>query len=204
MDSMVETYEDIKEMIDEALDSFRRNKLGLVRAGSNNNEASGHLLQLSIGGIDVWRRLIVPDNCTLEELHKIIQAAFGWRNSMEYGFSAKDVIEESTTLKMLELDGITELHYEYGTKWTVKVIILSRYETPDTRPVRCITGSGSAPPEFIVGPVKFKRVLASLESRNEIERARARQELGSGFSYDEFDLETCNLNLKSLGSKIKF
>ena len=203
LDSMVETYEDIKEQIDEALDSLRRNKFGLVRAKTNLNETKGRLLQFSISGIDVWRRLIVPENCTLEELDKIIQAAFGWCNSKDFKISAEKTLELDTTLKSCELDGIMELHYEYGTKWTVKVIILSRCETPDSRPVRCLTGAGAAPPDFIGGPIKFKKMLSALESKSDLERIRAKQQLGAEFMYGEFDLEICNQKLNSLASEKK-
>ncbi|MCL2008610.1 MAG: plasmid pRiA4b ORF-3 family protein [Treponema sp.] len=193
LDSMVETYEDIKELIDEALESFRRNKLGIVRAGSN--EGKGRLLQFSIGGIDVWRRLIVPEDHTLQDLHKIIQTVFGWNETHSYTFIAGITLSPQLSIKTLELRGLKELIYEYGTKWTVRIMILSKHETPDSRPVRCVTGAGASPPEHIEGPVKFKKILSAIESRNDLERIRAKQELGGDYIYDDFDIDLCNKSL---------
>jgi len=207
LDSMIETYADIKELIDEAMESFRRNKLAVIRVGSNLGTVKERLVQLSIGGIDVWRRIIAPENLILRELHKIIQTVFGWHSSQAYKFSAEKTPAEGPGRKELdpeirlqdleELD-IIELLYEYGTKWTVRVMFLSRSETPVTKPVRCIAGAGIAPPEFIDGPLKFRRVLAALENGNDMDRLNARQELGSEFIQGEFDLDSCNRNLNAL------
>jgi hypothetical protein len=198
LDSMIDTYEDIKQLIDEALNSFRRNKLAIIRAGSNSDLVTERLLQLSIGGIDVWRRLIVNESCSLGELHQIIQTGFGWRNTQEFVFRADSKgLDVDTRLTELAARNIVELLYEYGTKWIVRIMILSRYESPGSKSVRCVAGAGAAPPEFINGPLKFRRAVSALESGNDIERLDARQELGLEFTPGEFDLDACNRNLNT-------
>ena len=203
LDSMIETYEDIKAMIDEALDSFRRNKLSVIRAGSSAETVTERLLQVSIGGIDVWRRLIVPESCPLAELHRIIQTVFGWRDSQDHRFSAEkeETLDGETLISDLEDRSVIELLYEYGQKWTVRIMILSRYETPGSRPVRCVAGAGAAPPEFIGGPLKFRKALFALESGNDMDRLGARQELGTEFTPDDFDINVCNRLLNTVFSK---
>jgi hypothetical protein len=196
LDSMVETYEEVKELIDEALESFRRNRIAVLRSGSEL--VPERLLQLSIGGTDTWRRVIVPEYCTLEELHRIIQTVFGWNENKPYKFSADCQLDEKTLVEDLEALSVVELLYEYGTKWNVKVIILSRQEVPGPKPVRCVAGAGAAPPEFISGPVKYRRLLSALESGNDSERQSARQEVGPDFVPGEFDLEACNRLLCSV------
>ena len=227
LDSMLETYEDIKELIDEALDSFRRNKLTLIRTDSNSAAVSERLLQVSIGGIDVWRRLIVADSCTLAELHLIIQAVFSWRNSHTFKFCTENIpakeikpaketklgkiisfkkepapgeIDLHVRISDIEAQSVSELRYEYGTKWNVRIMILSRHESPASKPVRCVAGAGSAPPEFINGPLRFRRLLSALESGNDMERSSARQELGPDFMPGEFDLDACNRGLAALAA----
>jgi hypothetical protein len=195
LDSMIETYEEVKELIDEALESFRRNRIAVIRSGSE--VVTERLLQLSIGGTDTWRRIIVPEYCSLGDLHKIVRTVFGWSGTEAYKFSAENGLVPKTTIKELEEANIVELLYEYGTKWNVRVIILSRQDTPGPKPVRCVAGAGAAPPEFIPGPVKYRRLLYALESGNDAERQGARQEVGPDFVPGEFDLEACN---KLLGS----
>jgi len=197
LDSMIETYEEVKELIDEALESFRRNRIAVIHSGSE--VVTERLLQLSIGGTDTWRRIIVPEYCALGELHRIIQTVFGWSNTEAFKFNAESDLDPKTTIKELEETNTVELLYEYGTKWNVRVIILSRQDTPGRKPVRCVAGAGAAPPEFIQGPIKYRRLLYALESGNDAERQGARQEVGPDFVPGEFDLEECN---KLLGSII--
>ena len=225
LDSMVETFDDVKELIDEALNIFRRNKLAVVRSGKDT--VTERLLQFSIGGIDVWRRLLVAETCTLLELHHIIQTVFSWQNRETFRFTtggnprafASNTIEPlrvfaekdrfqkepvtegmdlNTQIEELVAKNLIELLYEYGTKWTVKIIILSRHDTPGGRPARCVAGDSAAPPEFIEGPVKFKRLLSAFESGNDLERQSAKQKLGPDFDPGEFDLEACNRSLNTV------
>ena len=195
LDSMIETYEDMKELIDDALGSFRRNKLAVIRSGVNFGKINERLIQLTIGGTDVWRRIIIDENRTLAELHQIIQTVFGWHNSQSFRYSDGDEFDGKTRIHELAAANVNELLYEYGTKWTVKIMILSRQETPAKRPVRCVAGSGAAPPEFVAGPLKFRRLVSALESGNDMERLGARQELGTDFVPDDFNLDACNRRL---------
>jgi hypothetical protein len=195
LDSMIETYEDIRELIDESLESFRRNKLTLVRPGSALG--SERLIQLSVGGTEVWRRVIIPESSRLEELHRIIQVIFGWKNSQIHQFSSEKVLDTNPSIKELGDIGIMELLYEYGSKWTVRVMFLSRYETNEKKPVRCVAGAGAAPPEYVGGPLRFRRFISALEGGNDAERRGAAEELGKDFRPEDFDLAACNQRLNS-------
>ena len=209
LDSMIETYEDIKELIDEALDGFRHNKLAVIHAGGNSNLVTERLIQINIGGIDIWRRVIVPKSFTLTYLHHIIQKVFGWRYSQDFrflieknpdkdGINGEEEPVSDTIIEALEERDFKEIIYEYGTNWTVRIMLISKYETVGIKPVRCVAGAGAAPPEFINGPVKFRKILTALENGNEIERQNARQVLGFEFTPGEFDLGACNSRLNSL------
>jgi hypothetical protein len=206
LDSMIETYEDIKELIDEALDSFRRNKLSVVKGSKPAN--AGRLVQVSIGGVSVWRRIIVPEKASLEDLHRIIQTVFGWQDSWPHRFGTEKAQgpgagaldkkpERETLLRDLGAGGIVEMLYEYGSRWTAKIILLSRYEGEAAERVRCVTGAGAAPPEHIEGPLRFRKFLSALERGNETERRGALRELGPDFDPEAFDMEACNRLLNS-------
>ena len=221
LDSMIETYEDIKELIDEALDNFRRNKLAVIRAGSNSDTVKEKLVQISINSIDVWRRLIIPEQCTLGELHHIVQKSLGWRDLSDFRFSTgkgterlphenstdnsdENILDQNTCIGALKEQNINELLYEYGTNWIVRIMILSNYESPGKKPVRCIAGAGVPPPEFIEGPVKFRKILSALEYGNDLERLGAQRELGSEFIPGDFDLDACNRSLNTILSINEF
>ena len=201
LDSMVETYDDLKELVDEALTSFRRNKFSVIRPGSTHENITERLLQLSISSIDVWRRIIVPGNFNLAELHEIIQAVFKWRNTQNFQFCETTPVfrrlESTVCITELEKRGRIELLYEYGANWTVRIMLLSSYETAGQKNIRCVAGAETAPPEHITGPLRFKKLVSALDSGNEIERLAARQELGLEFDPDDFALEVCNRNLNA-------
>jgi hypothetical protein len=201
LDSMIETYEDIKELIDDALDSFRQNNLSVVRGTRKGGGIEWRIVQLSLGGADVWRRVVLPENCPLQELHGIIQALFGWEGGYPFYFALEEQggqerLELDLSLGDLDLGGGNSLLYEYGSKWTVKILILSRYDEDEgALDVRCVAGSGSAPPEYVDGPMRFRRYIVALENGAEAERKLALRELGEHFDPKAFDLEACNRRL---------
>ena len=203
LDSMVETFGEIKEMIDEAMNNYRRSNLQLVKSGDNVRNEAWQTVQLSVGGTEIWRRALVPGSGTLKDLHKIIQIGLGWKGVSPYRFyiegpGGMDRKIFNNTMKIKEIcsQGVTELQYEYGTVWNVKVIFISPYqpETKETR--RIIAGEGAAPPETICGPLRFRKLLAAMTGGSDAERNAALQELGADFDPFSFDLEKCNKNLK--------
>jgi hypothetical protein len=198
LDSMIETYEDMRSLIDEALENYRKNRFSLVKAGPD--KSAEWLLQLTIGGTGVWRRLMLSEDSTLDELHRIIQNCFEWNNSQVYQFRGEDILDNGVTIKELAEQGQMEFFYEYGTKWTVRIMFLTRYEITEKKCVRCITGAAAAPPENIGGPLRYKRLVSALNGRNDFERLSAERELGPGFNPDGFDMDACNRNLSSVFS----
>jgi hypothetical protein len=122
LDSMIETYEDIKELIDDALDSFRRNNLSVVKPGAADKAPVWRTVQLGLSGADVWRRLVLPESCSLQELHRVIQVLFDWegercqfsvvRSSRNIGGGEQKSLNLNNTLEELNERGIIELLYE--------------------------------------------------------------------------------------------
>jgi hypothetical protein len=201
LDSMIETYEDIKDLIEDALSSFRQNNLSVVRAGKTGEDIEWRTLQISLGGADVWRRVVLSETCSLKELHRIIQALFGWKAGYSFHFSleegGRDRLDLDLSLGALYRKGGSSFLYEYGSKWTIKILFLSRHESEDASTPRCVAGSGSAPPEYIDGPMRFRRYVVALESGAEAERTLALRELGEDFEPQAFDIKACNHRLLS-------
>ncbi|MDR2739371.1 MAG: plasmid pRiA4b ORF-3 family protein [Treponema sp.] len=210
LDNMIEAYEDIKELIDDALDSFRQNNLSVVKAAKTGGGLEWRILQVSLGGTDVWRRLVVPESCRLRELHGIVQALLGWKGEYGYHFALEEQgsrnllrsvsgrLESDLTLGEIALGGGNSLLYEYGSKWTVKILLLSRYENGELQGIHCVAGAAAAPPEYIDGPMRFRRYVAALEKGADAERELAFRELGRDFDSQAFDLDACNRNLASV------
>jgi len=214
LDSMIDTFSDIKELINAAMDNFRRSNLTVIH-GSNASGQLWWMIQISISGIDTWRRAIIPHDFSMEDLHKLIQTGMGWNGSLRFRFyhdteyhndaeyrngteGHKEYLHDKIKLCEIDFRGKKELVYEYGPKWNVKVIIMSSYQPAKNESIRFITGDGLSPPEQVDGPRHFRRLLGSLEAGGNTEKQSAQRELGSDFIDAGFDLEKMNRNLRAV------
>jgi hypothetical protein len=115
----------------------------------------------------VWRRIHVPANSTLRELHGTIQVAMGWEGIHLYDFHLRAerygswelaASSPDVTLAALRLRKGAQFIYEYDLNipWRHEVRIEDRLE-PDARktyPV-CTGGRGAWLPEDCGGPESF-------------------------------------------------
>jgi hypothetical protein len=203
LENMIETYEELKEMIDKSLDNFRRGNISLVNIDHSETGAVWRTVQISIGGTDIWRRVEVPQAWSLEYIHRLIQVLFGWTSSMRHRFTVQytqftEILDEEkalrTNLNLGELSErlITEMIYEYGRTWTVKVMMLGRFEAEAGKKPRCVAGAYAAPSETVEGPLRFRRFLSALDLPAGPEKETALSYLGKDFDIEAFNLAACN------------
>ncbi|ASR01812.1 plasmid pRiA4b ORF-3 family protein [Gordonia rubripertincta] len=121
----------------------------------------------------IWRRLDVRSDISLEDLHRVVQAAFGWLDYHLYRFAlggspfdrrselflcpfdAQEGEEVGTPVAEVRLD--ETLHeqgdalryvYDYGDSWELTLQVESvREASEDTPWARCVDGRRAAPPE---------------------------------------------------------
>jgi hypothetical protein len=170
----------------------------------------------------IWRRVLVPADCTLGRLHAVIQAAMGWSDDhlhefvvdgTTYGGSNPDfpdendggLDEESVTLAGLGLRTGRRLYYEYdfGDSWE-HVITVQRLIAPAPKGwkgvPRCIAGARACPPEDCGGFMGYSHVLEILATsdRELDEDDRTFKEWLGTFDPERFDLESVNRRLASV------
>ncbi|MCL1814063.1 MAG: plasmid pRiA4b ORF-3 family protein [Treponema sp.] len=191
VDSMIETYEDVKDLINEALGNYRKNNIGLWQKTESSENASWRVIQISLGGTDIWRRLVLPDTYSLTKLAALIRSVFNW-SSEELNFNI-----ECKTIGDLSKKGISEFICEIGAMWTVKIIILSWYQAKPDERVRCVAGAGAPPPRFIDGPLRFRRFISALERGGDREQHLAKHELSRDYDPSGFDIDSCNRAIHS-------
>jgi hypothetical protein len=204
---MIDIYEEIKEMIDISRDTFRRTNLTLVKNDDTDSRA-WRTAQISIGGTDVWRRLLLPQSLDLSDLHRIILKLFDWSGLQPHKFTldyisgsdfldTEENVKENLNIKELIDNYLNELNYEYGPRWTVKIIFSPCNETNIKKPL-CVAGENSPPPERVEGPLRFRRFISALEINDEPEKEAAQNELGKNFNPAAFDINECNRHLISV------
>jgi len=156
-------------------------------------------VRVSIDRIEpqIWRRLIVPLHFNLQELHLVLQAAFGWMNAhlhefeiggLSYGdqFAEAERTEgDSRTLEEMEVrlwdftrePGTTFRYvYDMGDNWVHTVCLENHLELePAPKVARCVEGARARPPEDVGGPGGYQEFLeAVLDPSHEEHRSMLR------------------------------
>ena len=208
LESMIDTFSDIKDMLKDAMNNYRRSNLQLVHF--DNGASPGETwqtVQISVGGTDVWRRVIVPGSWKLDDMHRLIQICLDWKDTCRHCFYIpgssdldRKILDGKVKVRDIRDQGIGKLEYEYGSKWTVIIIFVSAYQPGNKETVRCVAGECASPPEKVAGPLRFRKMLGALSGGNELERRTAQSEMGADFAPGVFDKEKCNRKLHSMFS----
>lgn len=130
----------------------------------------------------VMRRVEVPLDIKLSDLHLVIQAAMPWWNYHLYEFRAQDIgwgvpdpdggfgddpldARKATLLDVLEDTGVKSLDYlyDFGDGWEHKVKIERVAEPePGVAYPRLLGASGRCPPEDVGGPWGYQEYLEAM------------------------------------------
>ena len=118
----------------------------------------------------VWRRLLVPSDTSIVQLHEVLQVAFGWEDmhlhrfeirGREYGLSLEggvlfDTDAREVRIGDLKLRRMERFTYEYDFGWIHDIRIEATLPIdPAKRYPVCVAGKCSAPPEDCGGPGAF-------------------------------------------------
>jgi hypothetical protein len=163
----------------------------------------------------IWRRILVDGSTTLDGLHEVIQAAFGWWNchlhefeigrtrygvpDPDWDFGPATLDERTARLDAVAGEGAA-LHYTYdfGDDWRHKVTVekVGPVE-PGTAVPDCIGGRRACPPEDCGGPWGYQDLLGSLGSRSGVSDARL-DFVSPDFDPEAFDPSDFALDLANL------
>lgn len=167
-------------------------------------------LKVQLAGIEppIWRRLLIPSNTKLEQLHECIQQAFGWQDNhlhvfkiagQQYGDPDNppggDFISErgtKTKLKFLDLKTGDKFVYQYdfGDDWIHEVLIES-IEAPDPNGYYpdCIGGARACPPEDCGGIPGYLHLVEAMSDSKHPAHAELLDWLGRAYDPESFDLK---------------
>ncbi|MQY18720.1 hypothetical protein NRB20_17990 [Nocardia sp. RB20] len=141
----------------------------------------------------IWRRLEVPGDIPLNELHDVIQTAFGWTNSHLYSFDTDfgtfgrpdpqlgHRADAKTTLEQVAGTVGAKLSYTYdfGDDWEHAIVV--EHSGPATASAtypRCTGGRRATPPEDCGGMWGYEKLLEILADPNHPEHADRLEWLG--------------------------
>jgi hypothetical protein len=210
LDSMSETFDDLRETIDTSIQNFRLNNFSLVKQDDDGKKNERCMtLQLSLGGTDIWRRIEVPVKIKLVLLEKIIKTVFKWSGNEKAHFISNKLfvqgivnqdktIATRNTLELLQNNGLTDILFEYGNYWTIKILFFAKNSTLMNNEIRCVAGERMAPDEKIEGPLRYRRLLNAVENGGMEDRMEAMALLGENYSVNNFVLDEVNHELSIL------
>jgi hypothetical protein len=186
--------------------------------------AVGRMLQLKVTlkgtKPPVWRRVLVDASTTLDHLHEVIQAAFGWWNYHLYEFEIGrtryaipddewDFGPPTSDARRTHLDLIATVDtsftytYDFGDDWEHAVVVERVVDgVPLAGLPACTDGRRAAPPEDSGGPGGYEQFLKVISDRSHPEHDQMVQWAGGWgggrFDPEWFDPAEFGPNLQSL------
>jgi hypothetical protein len=159
----------------------------------------------------IWRRLLVPGDVTLADLHDIIQIAFGWEDYHLHQFMVggryfgvpnpdyDDYVdmhdEQDVTLGRIIAGEGFSFHYEYdfGDDWRHQVLVekILAPEPGRDYPV-CVTGRRACPPEDVGGMWGYYQFLEAIQDPDHEEHEEYLEWVGGEFEPEAFDRDEAN------------
>ena len=162
----------------------------------------------------IWRRLEIPADTILVELHDLIQIAMGWENDHLFAFYLRPPgsrskryhswgeldLESEAPLGTVLAKRSDELIYEYdfGDSWVYRIKLEKRLPPLESAAVpRCTAGQGSCPPEDCGGISGYERMLKAIADKTHPRHDEMLAWFGDDFDSKRFDCARINKRLKS-------
>ncbi len=158
----------------------------------------------------IWRRVLIPADFALDQLHQVIQTAMGWENYHLHMFTIdgnrySDAITDpdgelgtidETKYKLHQLisgEGFRfEYEYDFGDGWDHRLLVEKILTVqPDVRYPTCIKGKRNCPPEDVGGIWGYEEFLKAIQDPNHPQHADYMEWRGMHDS-EAFDLEKIN------------
>lgn len=175
-------------------------------------------IHLELNGSEpkIWRRLLVPSDVPLSDLHKIIQTAMGWTNSHLHQFiKGRDFYEPpqpeegmwdsfGEDYTGMTLDEFLQkkndriiYEYDFGDGWEHEIKL--EQVMPADKKIKlpkCIDGAMACPPEDCGGIWGFQEFKEIMENPDHPEYEEYLEWFGEEFDPEAFDMEEVNEMLR--------
>lgn len=165
----------------------------------------------------IWRRIETPD-CTLWDLHLIVQTSMPWADyhmwdfavtrAERYGPEDDDEMEYRDAgrvmLSQLAARGVKKLAYtyDYGDGWEHLITFEKPVaREPKAKYPRCVAGARACPPEDCGSFPGYGRLVDVMADTKHPEYKELVGWLGGRFDPEAFDIDSINEQLQRLGIK---
>lgn len=175
-------------------------------------------LKITLKGITppIWRRVLVPDDLDLAQLHHIFQVVMGWgdyhmhefvhvADRQRRCFVSREYLDEldgpglfdEQTVRLHQLLSAPKdrliYYYDFGDGWRHDVVLEKVQKADaDTRAPVCLKGKRACPPEDCGGPNGYGAIEEILEDPEHEEYESTLEWLGGDYDAEAFDLDAVN------------
>ena len=183
-------------------------------------------IKVTLLGTDpqIWRRLLVPADLTLEQLHNVLQIAMGWEDchmhefrigQQRYGTSdpmervfggSRTASERAARLfNVLDRAGTKAAYtYDFGDSWEHRIVVEKRLAPEPGRAYpACLAGERHGPPEDCGGIPGFYNLLEAISDPKHEQHEELLDWLGDGFDLEAFSVDEVNRRLAPLQRRRK-
>jgi hypothetical protein len=160
----------------------------------------------------VWRRIVIPADILLPDLHKVIQTVMGWYNSHLHQFTINGEfytepdeysVDRSIDYRKIKLDQLItsenqafEYEYDFGDGWEHKIVLEKILTQHSQQHPSCLTGKRACPPEDCGGPFGYADLLKIISDKKHVEYEETMEWVGDDFDPELFDIEEVNQMLQ--------
>jgi Plasmid pRiA4b ORF-3-like protein len=157
----------------------------------------------------IWRRIQVSD-CTLRDLHELIQAAMGWENCHLHQFIVGDVrygvpdpelnLKNEAKVRMSQIVSQSgtpfrfKYEYDFGDGWLHDILFESSppNDMGHKYPV-CLEGSRACPPEDVGGVWGYSEFLEAIADPKHERHGELLEWIGGEFDSEDFDAKAATI-----------
>lgn len=158
----------------------------------------------------IWRRLLVPSDITLSNLHDLLQLAMGWTDSHLHEFLFRGQCYGPTDPERGVAEGIDERKvrlnqllvrvgakivytYDFGDGWEHGIVLEKGLPVdPNMAYPLCTGGVGACPPEDCGGIGGFYRLLEVIRNPQHDEYEELLEWVGEDYDPEKFSIEAIN------------
>jgi len=195
------------------------------QVGSGHSDRSEQIVRLHISlvGIEpeIWRRVEVPLDMSVKQLHDVIQAVMGWRDTHLFEFHAGDKsyglpdpddidfgrrVINAAAAKVWKLlasggQGINYV-YDFGDYWEHRVVVEAiEPASPDHIYPRLLDGVRRCPPEDVGGVPGYHEFLNAVTRPSHRLHRRMIEWYCGRYDPDDIDLPAIGLRLERIAGR---
>lgn len=170
------------------------------------------LINVKINNLEptVYRRVVVPEDISLDRLSDVILVLFNWEDYESCSFKIKNTYyvnplfymgddETAENINQFRLNQVTKLKSKfkmYYENWEIGILVeKTKFYNAELEEIYCLSGANYPPPSYIDDISHYYRLLEAYENPEDDLHQRSRKIFGENFDKTLFTIDSYNFLL---------